>query len=263
MKSVTKMVKRYGNSGGVYVPTSWVGGKVKVELIDEPFSPKDVLNKITLEHIVSVILYGSYARKEITEGSDIDIILVIDENARIKVPAELKQKYDIQVKTTKEARNAMMHDPIFYKVIEDEAVALINHQFLDSLRKETLKPHGIRTRIELVKSSLNIAKEIFEAGDATEIVYPLIMRLKEIIILGYLLENKKYSTAALRSEILGCGLSQKEFSGVMNIYRAARNNKKPEKYWLSRVAIEKLISLLEAKVQHVRQKAVEKRHRIS
>jgi predicted nucleotidyltransferase len=257
MKTITKMVKKYGNSGGVYVPNSWVGGKVKVELIDEPFSPKEILNKVTLEHIVSAILYGSYARKEITEGSDIDIILVTDEDAKIDVPDELKKKYDIQVKTIKEARNAMVHDPIFHKVIMDESMALINHQFLDSLRKETLKPGGIRTRIELAESSLGIDKEIFEAG-SEEIVYPLIMRLKEMLILEYLLANKKYSTSALKSEILNCGIAQKEFSGIMNIYRAARNNKKPEKYWLSRKTIEKLISLLETKIQYVRQKAQKK-----
>ena len=137
MTTITKIVKKYGNSGGVYVPSAWVGGKVKVELIDEPFSPKTVLNKITLEHIVSVILYGSYARKEIAEGSDIDVILITDEDAKINIPDELRQKYDIQIKTIKEARNAMMHDPVFYKLIMDDSIALINHQFLDSLRKET------------------------------------------------------------------------------------------------------------------------------
>lgn len=254
METVTKAVKKYGNSGGVYVPSSWIGGQVKIELIDEPFSPKDVLNRITLEHIVSAILYGSYARKEITERSDIDIILITDEDAKIGIPDELRQKYDIQIKTIKEARNAMMHDPIFHKVIMDESIALINHQFLDSLRKETLKPGGIRTRIKLAESSVRIIREIFEAGDESEIVYPIVMRLKEILILECLLTNKKYSTRALRSEILGSNITPREFSGVMNIYRMARSNKKPGKYLLPNETIEKLISLLETKIEYVRQK---------
>ncbi len=259
MKMITKTVKKYGNSGGIYVPSSWVGGKVKVELIDEPFNPKEVLNKITLEHVVSVILYGSYARKEITEGSDIDIILITDEDAKIDMPDEVKQKYDIQVKTTQEARNAMAHDPVFHKVITDESVALINNQFLDSLKKETLKTDGIGTRIELAESSLRIAKQIFEAG-GEEIVYPVVMRLKEMLVLEHLLANKKYSTSAFRNEILNCGITQKEFSSTMNIYKAARNNKGSEKYRLSRGTMEKLISLLETKIQHVRQKAAKKRY---
>jgi len=259
-REIVKLVKRYGNSGGVYVPSNWVGGKVKVELIDEPSNPKEVLNKIDLKHIVSAILYGSYARNEISEGSDIDIILITDEDAKIKIPDELKQKYDIQIKNIKEARNAMQRDPIFYKIIQDESLALINHQFLENLKKNTLKPGGIRTRIEITESSLNISKQIFEAGDFKEIIYPLIMRLKEMLILEYLLTNKKYSTATLRNEILSCGISQKEFSNIMNIYRAQRNNKKPGKYRLSKGTIENLISLLETKIQYVKQKAVEKRY---
>ena len=259
MKLITKMVKKYGNSGGVYVPSSWVGGKVRVELVDEPFSPKDVLEKVPLEHIISAILYGSYARKEIAEGSDMDIILVTDEDARISIPDELRQKCDVQIKTIKEARNAMMRDPIFYKIIMDESMALINHQFLANLRKETFKPGGIKTRLELAESSMNIIKEIFEAG-GEEIIYPLIMRLKEMLILEYLLTNKKYSTSAFRSEILNCGITSREFSVIMNIYRAARNDKKPEKYWLPRETIKKLIILLETKIHYVKQKTVKKRY---
>ncbi len=258
MKSMSKVVKKYGNSGGIYVPSSWIGGKVKVELIDEPVGPKDVLNKINLEHVSSAILYGSYARNEINEGSDIDIILITDENAQIDVPDELKQKCDIQAKTMEEARNAMMNDPVFYKVIMDESVALINHQFLVILKKEKLRPGGIMTRTGLAESSLDIAKEIFKAG-SDEVIYPVVMRLKEMLILEYLLANKKYSTAALRNEILRCGISKKEFSDAMTIYRAARNNKKPEKCRLSRETIEKLIFLLETKIQYVK-KAVEKRN---
>ena len=258
MKIMNKVVKKYGNSGGVYVPSSWIGGKVKVELIDEPVSPKDVLNKINLEHVASVVLCGSYARNEIEEGSDIDIILITDEDAQVDVPDELKQKCDIQSKTMEEARSAMMHDPVFHKLIMDESVALINHRFLDTLKKEKLRPGGITTRTGLAESSIGIIKELFESG-SDEMIYPVVMRLKEMLILEYLLTNKKYSTAALKNEILRCGISKKEFFDAMNIYRAARNNKKPEKYRLSKETSGKLISLLESKIRHVKKEA-EKRN---
>ena len=252
-EAIIKTVKKYGNSGGVYVPSSWVGGKVKVELIDEPFSPKSMLNKIDLKHIVSAILYGSYARKEISEGSDIDMLLITDNDAEISIPFELKKKYDIQVKTADEARNAMMRDPIFHKAIMDESVALINHQLLDSLKKERLLPGSMKKRIGLAESSLNIIKGLFESGGTAEIIYPLIMRLKEMIILECLLANKKYSTIYLKKEILKC-ITAAEFSKVMGIYMAARGGKKVEGQ-PQKETIEKLISLLEAKIQYVRKKA--------
>ena len=199
-------------------------------------------------------MYGSCARNEVEEGSDIDIILITDGDAQVGVPDELKQKCDIQVKTMEEARNAMMHDPVFHKLIMDESVALINHQFLDILKKERLRPSGIRTRTSLAESSIGIIKKLFESG-SDEVIYPVVMRLKEMLILEYLLMNKKYSTAALRSEILSCGVLQKEFFGIMNIYRAARNNNRSERYRLSRETIEKLISLLEMKIQYVKKTA--------
>ena len=257
MITVTKVVKKYGNSGGVYVPNAWIGGKVKVELIDEPFSVNDVLNKVAKEHVVSAILYGSHARNEASEGSDIDIILVRDKNSEIDIPDELKQKYDIQVKTTEEAMNAMAHDPIFYKIIKDKSVAMINHQFLESLRKIKLKSGSIKTRLTLAESSLNITKEIFNLGN-NEVVYPLIMRLKEMMVLECLLSDKKYSTAMLKNEILSCGLSPKEFLCIIKIYRVERSNKKSES--VSRETIKKLISLLEMKIKYVKQKTVEKGH---
>ncbi|HLD48969.1 MAG TPA: DUF2080 family transposase-associated protein [archaeon] len=250
-EAIIKTVKKYGNSGGVYVPSSWVGGKVKVELIDEPFNPRTALNKIELEHIVGAILYGSYARKEAAEGSDIDMLLVSDDK-KISIPAELGKKYDIQVKTAEEAKNAMMHDPIFYKLIMDESVALINHQFLDSLKKELLNSNSIRKRIGLAESSMDIIKKLFEAGGTTEIIYPLIMRLKEILILECLLNKKKYSTAYMKNDILRC-ITAAEFSSIMSIYRAARSGKKSGKP-IAKETIEKLISFLEAKIKNVKAK---------
>ena len=259
-KAIVKMVKKYGNSGGIYLPSSWIGGKEKVEMIDEPINPKEILNKIDLKHVISLILYGSYARNEASSGSDMDIILVTDEDADTYVPGELMQRYDIQVKTAEHAKSAMIHDPIFHKAIIDESTALINHQFLESLKKETLKPDGIPSRIDLAESSLKITREIFDAGGLAETIYPLVMRLKEMLILECLLENKKYSTKVLRKEILSCGISPKELLCIMDIYRSTRDSKKPGSYSLSKEMVKKMISLLETKIQYVKQKTLKKGH---
>jgi predicted nucleotidyltransferase len=254
-RSIVKTVKKYGNSGGVYVPSNWIGGKVKIDLVDEPLNPKKVLNVINLEHIISVIIYGSYVRKEISKDSDVDMIIVTDEDAKIKIPDELGNEYDVQIKTVKEIENAMTRDPVFHKIIMDESAALMNHQFLDDLRKGPLKSDSIITRLELAESSLDIIKEIFNADDSAEITYPLVMRIKEVLILEFILTNKKYSTHALRDEFLNYGISSNEFSNIMNVYRKLRSNKKSAKYQLPTVTVKKLISLLEMKIQNVKQKS--------
>ncbi len=254
---IMKTVKKYGNSGGIYVPASWIGGKVKVELMEEPLNPiKDILSKMPLEHLVSAAVYGSCARKEASHDSDIDVLLITDDDAKIDIPSELKQRYDIQVKSASAVRNALAHDPVFYKIINDEAVAIINHNFLDSLKKTTPKPGSIKARIALAESSLNIIKEIADAG-YTDMAYPLVMRFKEALLMDCFLSGKKYSTKAMKRE-LQKDIGMKETSAIINAYREARDNKVSVP--VSKDTIIRMISILEKRIQNARQKAREKRH---
>lgn len=261
--TILKTVKKYGNSGGVYVPSSWIGGKVRVDLVDEPANPrKDVLERVSLEHVISVILYGSYTRKEMEIGSDIDILLVTDEDIKISIPPEINKRYDIQVKSLRALRNALIHDPVFYKAIKDDAVAIINHKILDDMRKETPPVSKIGERLKLIESSLSITKKIIEVDytQAADLVYPIIMRFREVLILKYLLADIKYSTRSFRQEILDSGISAKEFSLLISIYRSARSGRKIPEYQISRDTITKLISLMEDVVQYVREKTLKKRN---
>lgn len=268
--SLIKTVKKYGNSGGVYVPSEWIGGKVKLELVEEPIDlKKDILSRIPLEHVVSVIIYGSYVRKEMAKDSDIDIIIVTDGDPEhidalrrhTPVDYEMGEKYDIQVMNANSLRNAVIHDPVLCKILKDEAVAIINHGFLDSIMEERPKASGIKVRLGLIQSSLAIVKEMLNAGiDAVDAVYPLVMRLKEILLIEYLLANKKYTTQALKQEITSQDISAKEFYMIMDIYRAARMDKNIHNYKISNDTITRLISLMEVKMQHVKQKALKKRN---
>lgn len=255
---MTKTVKRYGNSGGVYVPSSWVGGTVRIELVDEPADIRRDILKIPLEHVVSVILYGSHARKEAGYKSDIDVLLVTDEDAKIELSAEIRAKYDIHVKSITQVRNAMTRDPVFYKTITDEGTAIINHQFLDDVRRLP-KPADVKKRLELIESSLKVVKEIFAAGLPEEAIYPIVMRLKEILLIQCFLSGKKYSSNLLKSEILKAAPG-KESAKIMNAYRAARSGKTVSGK-IPKDIVEKMILLLEKKIMHVRKSAGEKRDR--
>lgn len=257
-RTITKTVKKYGNSGGAYVPADWIGGRVEIRLVDEPFDPKRLLSKMPLEHVVSAFLYGSRARGEIYEGSDIDIVVVTDEDGS-SLPRETKNRHDIQLMTVKQIRNAMIHDPMFHKSVMDDSVALINHMFLDEIKNEKLEPKGISARIKLAESSLGITKTLFESGEHAELVYPAVMRLKEMLILECLLEKKRYTTELLLKEIRGSGLRAKDVQKIMDVYRSARDGK-PTKEKFSADIVGKLISALEVKIEHVRKKTREKGH---
>ena len=259
--SITKTVKKYGNSGGIYLPSDWIGGKVKVELVERPLDPrKDLLENLPLEHIVSIILYGSYARSEITEDSDIDVIIVTD-GAEIKIPQEIRKKYDVQVKSVTNLKNLVEHDPIVYKVIKDESIALFNHKFLEELKQ--IKPttsKSTKFRLDMAESSMNIVKGfIAEGADPIDLVYPLMLRLKEVLFIECFFTNKQYTTALLKKEIIDYGISAQDFGTLINIYRTIRDDKKHKKN-ISIHTVEKLASLLEAKLSYVKQKTLAKRH---
>ena len=255
MEAITKTVKKYGNSGGVYLPNDWVGGRVRVELVEEPASPLEILGKLPLQHAISVIVYGSFARNEMTRDSDIDVILAVDEDAKIDLPNI--PRYDIQIMTVQQLRSAMVHDPIFHKSISDSSNAIVNHGFLEDLKKEKLNMSGVRTRIDLAESALGITKSMLEYdGDFTKLTYSVILRIKEMIILECLFSGKKYTTKLLKKEILKSGIASQEFAKSIKVYRELRDNKKYES--LPRDVILKMVSFLEAKIAHVKKQNKER-----
>ena len=258
--SVTKIVKKYGNSGGIYLPAEWVGGKVKIELVEQPLNPKkDLLGSLPLEHVVSLILYGSYVRGEMTEDSDIDVILVTD-GEKTEIPQDIRARYDIQVKGVEQLKLSVTHDPLFHKILCDEAIALVNGNLLDEIRAIKPETRSINTRIELIESSLGIVKEMLELGaDGKDVVYPLVLRIKEALLMECFLENKKYNTKALRKSVLK-NCTPAEFSSLMSIYRNIRDDKKPSNLFISENTTGKLVTLLEAKIQNVKQKKLKERH---
>lgn len=260
MKVVTKTVKRYGNSGGVYLPAGWIGGRVKFELVEEPLDPKKDLLRLPLEHVVSIILYGSYARGEMTKDSDIDVIVVTDDDATIEIPKEFMKKYDMQVRSASRLKSSVERDPVFYKVIKDESVALFNHGFLNQLKQVQPKASGMKTRLDLAESSLNIVKSFIDMGaDPAGMAYPLMMRLKEALFIECFLSNKIYTTTLLKKEVLASGISNRDFETLLAIYRAVRDGEKLKRE-VSIDTIAKLASLLETKISNVKQKVIKKRN---
>ena len=107
---LTKIVKKYGNSGGVYLPSSWIGSEIEVSLIRRPQNPgRDLTLALAgeMKHIVSILVYGSYARDEQENESDIDVIIVRDNHSKeIKIPHELKKmNYDIRLMTVRNKKS--------------------------------------------------------------------------------------------------------------------------------------------------------------
>jgi len=256
-KTISKTVRKYGNSGGIYLPASWIGGMAEAKLVSMPANPeKDIPAEFSghMKHVISAFVYGSYARGEHAPGSDIDVVLVTDEHAGSIKPGSLKsKKYDITVLERGEAIKAAKNDPLFRKSL-DEAMAIVNDSFLDYLKSLKTSRDGLAERIGLAESSLSIIKSIADAGYGPELIYPLVMRIKEAVLFRCIFNGKDYSLKLLERIIRSKGISKKEYDDIMMYYRQIRGSQNPKKAAFKDRTYAMLIELLGELIADAKQK---------
>lgn len=271
-KSVTKTVKKYGNSGGVYLPSSWVGGRVEVKLLNGPPRPGIDLPMAlgeSMRHVISILVYGSHARGEQEDGSDVDVLVVTDGHLKgLEMPPGLESmNYDITTMSADKFRAALEKDALFRKSLED-ARAVFNGSFLEELktwnRKQKTEHRTQKTenrkqntaitvpaaRIALARSSMGLVKSTLDAGgDIASLVYPLVMRLKEMLLVKCAQEGRKYSLELLEETVLKGGISKREYKEFMDCYRAARAGRPLPAHRFTERAFRQLLELLEGLIK--------------
>src|SRR3989338_11637860 len=127
---LTKTVSRSGNGGVVYVPSKWMNKKVSISLMEADIAEElFYLLKPSLEHVIGVYIYGSYARGEEMEDSDIDILVVVDEKFKIK-----PSRFDIHLAEIKTLKEGIQKNPIIFYSIISEAKPIINSYLLEELK---------------------------------------------------------------------------------------------------------------------------------
>jgi len=106
---IMRQVSRWGNGAGILLPREWMGNQVKVILIDRTLEiKKEVFNILEpyLDDIVGIYLVGSYARREETEDSDIDI-LVLSHNLKKEITSS---KYHVSIVPLENLKKALYGD---------------------------------------------------------------------------------------------------------------------------------------------------------
>ena len=186
---------RVGNSAGVLLPKEFLNTQVKVIL--QPLDiERDVLNILIEEkilvNVLGVYLVGSYARKEQTIDSDIDV-LVITDNLNDKI---VKGKYDLML-VSKELVDEKMKKNIFPLIpMMIESKSIINKKLLTEYVNTPLTLKNLRWHIDTTKSamkvieaSIKLAKESnIKEGDAY--AYSLILRLRTLYIIDCLKKGR-------------------------------------------------------------------------
>ncbi|MBS3086845.1 nucleotidyltransferase domain-containing protein [Candidatus Pacearchaeota archaeon] len=193
-----------------------------------------------LENILGVYLYGSYARDEQREDSDIDILVISNKNFKIK-----EKGFEIIVLKEDEIKDAIKIASVLVYSALMEAKPIINLELLINLRKKHIPLAGD------FKEYIKETKEIIKINEEFLSPYSIILRLRGIYIIENLLTVKKYSYRDFKNWVLKDIKDKLDFN---SIYEAYLKIKKDLKADVKEKNLRFLLSILRKKTQELEKK---------
>lgn len=227
MSIIIKQAIRIGNSSGVILPKKWENRKVRVELIEDSII-RDIFEIVKkrdlLRETIGIYLFGSYARGEETDKSDIDILIVTGNFAK-----SLKEgNYDIFFISREKLEKNLDKNLYLYSIVK-EAKVIFNRELIEEYKdvKFDLK---LSEKLKEIKNIMDINWEFVkideEEGEkvADGTVYSVVLRLRELFLIDCILNGRRYSNKAFLRLI--------EEKGSLELYEAynrIKNDKMPRK----------------------------------
>jgi predicted nucleotidyltransferase/putative transposon-encoded protein len=262
-EQLMKRVVRSGNGGAVWVPKTWLGQEVIVILPEKPaLSMKEEILSLLepyLENILSISLYGSYARNEATEDSDIDVLVITkDKQFKILTPTGKIEFLVIPVDKLKEA--IRKYPALYYQIIQ-EAKPIINASLLEELKAQPVHKKGFLQYVRETKEHIQSNKELInlDALDSEylcsySVLYSLLLRIRTVFIMQCIMMHGSFSNKKFKRWMSEQGLGIKEFELCYSVYRAIRDNKKIPQVKIHIRTAEKIIFILENALKQLEEK---------
>ncbi len=250
-EKIVRRVTPSGNGAHVFTPKEWIDEEVIVVRASKLNIKKEILMILEpyMGNVISAFIFGSYARGEQNEKSDIDVLVIA--NKKIKIN---KKGFEIIIILEDKIKKAFALNPILMYSAASEGVPIINMSFLEYLRREKLHKGLFKEFVKSSEDSLASSKWIIELDKeqglhytSDSAVYSLFMRLRGIFILDCLLNNYKYSNNSFKNWILKKTVNF-NYKSFYSIYTSVRDNKKTTDR-LSIKNAESLVKLLETEIK--------------
>mgnify|MGYP001577983350 FL=1 len=227
-EQIIRIAKNFGNGAHIFVPKRWAGEQI---ILVKP-QKKDLKERIIsalshhLDSIIGVYLFGSYARGEQSEDSDIDLFIIA--NKKIKIN---EKDFEVTCLEQKEIEKAIKLEPILMYSILSEAKPIINSNLLEELKlkyKPSQKDFNeffkdCKRMIKVNEDFLESEKKEFLSSGA--VIYSIVLRMRGIFIIKSLLKGDKYSFKLFNSWIKS-KLPEINFSSIYGAYKDSKNEKK-------------------------------------
>ncbi|MFH1391076.1 MAG: DUF2080 family transposase-associated protein [Candidatus Diapherotrites archaeon] len=232
-EEIEKEVVAFGNGSIVYTPKKWIGKKVLVVLEEKPLDIEGETMEILkpfLSSIQGIFLYGSFARKEQTEKSDVDLLVISDK----KLDLKRKGRFDFLVKSREDFVKEMKKDSaLFLHQILNEAKPVLNKSLLEELKKEEIKP-DFKEFFDSTLTAFGNIKDLIEAEekqgkkylDSTAVIYSLILRLRGLYLIQCFLKNREFSNKKFNELIKSYDFKSEMVANFFDVYRSERDEKK-------------------------------------
>jgi len=256
-EQLTKRVVSSGNGGAVWVPKSWLGEEIIV-IRPEKNIKQQIIELLlpNLQDVIAIFLYGSYARDEQTQDSDIDVLVI----AKNKFNIKKQDKLDIKVIGLEKLKQTIKKNPIMYLSIIKEAKAILNSPLLNELKKLEIKKNNFKWFIETTLDSIKSDENLIELDNiegeyisSYSAIYSIILRLRGIFLIKCLLDKKDYSNKLFKQWLLKHEISKIEYEIVYNIYKSVRDDKKTNNKIKISVA-ESLLNILKKEINNLKVK---------
>ena len=252
---ISKLVQKFGNSGHIVLPKEYIGKRIRFILEPKTFNDikSEILEILNLyfESILGVYLYGSYARNEQTIDSDIDILVIT--NTKLKIIDKVED-YSVISVTLRELETTLGSNAVLILPIIKEAKTIVNPVLLEKYKEYKFSKDNTRLFIENSEKILELNKRgldlEFEIGS---LIYSLILRIRGLLMIKFLLNNKLYSKLVLFSYLKNHGISNDKIEELYLIYSKEKNDIKiTESNLISKEVVKKLLIIAEDLLKEVK-----------
>lgn len=248
-EQIIRMVKSFGNGAHVFVPKEWAGEQILVIKPQKKGLKERIVSELDtyLDSIVGVYLYGSYARGEQKEDSDIDLFVITHEKIKIKAKG-----FEIVCLKQNEIEKAIKIEPLLMYSIFSEAKAIINSKLLEEIKsKYIVKLKDFEPFFKDTQRMIKVNGEFLDSEkskilSSEAIIYSLVLRLRGLFIIHSILKGRKYSHKLFKSWIKS-KLPEVDFSSIYGAYRSSKNDEKI-KQKIKTADIKKLLEFLKNEV---------------
>ena len=257
-EQIVKTVVKSGNGGAVWVPKNWLGQEVVVILPKKPRLElrEKVIHLLEpyLKGIMSIGIYGSYARNEQTKDSDIDVLVITKDK---KLALEFKQqKMEVTSFPIDKLKKEVEKYPVMYYQMVQEVKPLVNAYVLEELKNIKIDKKNFKYYLKETKEHLKSNKELVELDKldgvylkSYSVLYSSILRLKGLFIIKCILKKDKFSNKKFKEWVMGFNLSEKEFENCYKAYRLIRDNQEIKILKIKIDTVDKILNSLEKEVE--------------